>query len=360
MWRRYRRGTARRPGHRHLARRRDATSASGATTGSSRTTPGTASAPRCTSRPTCPTTVDPAVGRSSVEGLALAVEPMVTLGSQRHRRSTTTMDGRDRATAAGPRTSSTPSRSPPNGPWVLTALDGGEASWPSSACRSAVTEPLDAPVPAPVDPGRRGCRRRRARRLPTRDRAERRRPAPRAAHGDRARQPRPRRLVRHHARRWRLQRQRPGVGQVRGPAPDRDRAQRAARRCRAPGLPVPRRLLRHRGARHPPARDRRPCAPGTGGAAVDLAHGRRQGRPAVRRSAPRLRGVRRAQGGPAPGCRRTPCCWPSRPPARCRRSGWAETSTRPSSTPSSTWPGSAPGSTSTGTPATSSRTRPKC
>ena len=32
------------------------------------------------------------------------------------------------ATAAGPRTSSTRSRSRPTGAWVLTALDGGEAA----------------------------------------------------------------------------------------------------------------------------------------------------------------------------------------------------------------------------------------
>ena len=48
----------------------------------------------------------------------------------------------------------------------------------------------------------------------------------------------------------------------------------------------------------------------------------------------------RARSAPSPGtrrrsarCRATPRCWPAPPPARCRRSGSAPTSTRPSSTP---------------------------
>ena len=85
-----RRRPARRPGHRHLPRRRVATSAARATTASSRTTSATASAPRCTCRPTCPTSAGPGAGPSWSQGLALAVEPMVTLGDQRDRRRSTT------------------------------------------------------------------------------------------------------------------------------------------------------------------------------------------------------------------------------------------------------------------------------
>ena len=45
------------------------------------------------------------------------------------------------------------------------------------------------------------------------------------------------------------------------------------------------------------------------------------GRPAVRRRARRLRGVRRPQGGDGPPARREPCSWRRRRPARCRPSG---------------------------------------
>ncbi len=54
----------------------------GGATGSSRTSPATGSAPRCTSRRTCPTTAGRAAGPKLERGLALAVEPMVTLGSK--------------------------------------------------------------------------------------------------------------------------------------------------------------------------------------------------------------------------------------------------------------------------------------
>ena len=114
---RHRRGPARRPGHRHLARRRDLRpSQRRATTASSRTTPATASARRCTSRRTCPTTAAPAAGPKLVRGLALAVEPMVTLGSKHTDARSTTTGPSSPPTAAGPRTSSTPSRSPRTAP----------------------------------------------------------------------------------------------------------------------------------------------------------------------------------------------------------------------------------------------------
>ena len=53
------------------------------------------------------------------------------------------------------------------------------------------------------------------------------------------------------------------------------------------------------------------------------------GRCSVRTSATRRR---------CRGCRRGPCCWPRPTRARCTPSGWAATSTPPSSTPSSTRP----------------------
>ena len=80
---RHRRGPSRRPRHRHLPRRRDRTSAIAATTASSRTTSATASGRRCTSRPNVPNYGRPGRGPRLVPGLALAVEPMVTLGTPR-------------------------------------------------------------------------------------------------------------------------------------------------------------------------------------------------------------------------------------------------------------------------------------
>ena len=72
----------RRPGHRHQPRRRDLRPRPRAATASSRTTPATASAPRCTWPPNVPNYGRRGRGPAIVEGLALAVEPMVTLGSK--------------------------------------------------------------------------------------------------------------------------------------------------------------------------------------------------------------------------------------------------------------------------------------
>ena len=69
----------------------------------------------------------PGRGPELVQGLALAVEPMVTLGSPRHPRARRRLDRRHRRRQPGPRTSSTRSPSPRTGRWVLTALDGGAA-----------------------------------------------------------------------------------------------------------------------------------------------------------------------------------------------------------------------------------------
>ena len=62
--------------------------------------------------PNVPNFGRPGRGPKLVQGLALAVEPMVTLGGKERCCSTTTGPS-SRPTAAGPRTSSTRSRSPP-------------------------------------------------------------------------------------------------------------------------------------------------------------------------------------------------------------------------------------------------------
>ena len=85
---RHRRGGAGRavrpgPADRHLPRGRGRRSARPAGTASSTATAATASAPRCTRTRTCSTTAGPARGPQLVPGLALAIEPMITLGSPR-------------------------------------------------------------------------------------------------------------------------------------------------------------------------------------------------------------------------------------------------------------------------------------
>ena len=95
-----------------------------ATSGSSRTTPGTASARPCTSRPTCPTSAGPGKGARLVEGLALAVEPMVVAGEPWTARldDDWTVATDDGSLAAHFEHTFTLT---PRGAWVLTALDGG-------------------------------------------------------------------------------------------------------------------------------------------------------------------------------------------------------------------------------------------
>ena len=70
--------------------RRDLRPRPAAATASSRTTAATASAPRCTSRPNVPNYGRPGRGPKLVPGLALAIEPMVTLGEPRTPTSSTT------------------------------------------------------------------------------------------------------------------------------------------------------------------------------------------------------------------------------------------------------------------------------
>ena len=125
LWAGHRRRAAGRPRHRHLARGRDVGPRAAATTASSRTTSATASAARCTCRPTCPTSAAPAAGPKLVPGLALAVEPMVTLGTNEtdvlaDDWTVVTADGSLAAHFEHTFTLT------PNGAWVLTALDGGE------------------------------------------------------------------------------------------------------------------------------------------------------------------------------------------------------------------------------------------
>ena len=135
MWAGHRRGPARRPGHRHLARRGDLRPLAAAPDGrrptaSSRTSPATASAPRCTSRPNVPNYGRPGRGPKLERGLALAVEPMVTLGSKYTELADDewTVVTDDGSWAAHFEHTFTLT---PDGAWVLTALDGGRSS-PSS------------------------------------------------------------------------------------------------------------------------------------------------------------------------------------------------------------------------------------
>ena len=72
-----------RPADRHLARGRDRGPQGRPATASSTATAATASAPRCTRTRTCSTTAGPAAGPRLVPGLALAIEPMITMGSPR-------------------------------------------------------------------------------------------------------------------------------------------------------------------------------------------------------------------------------------------------------------------------------------
>ena len=124
------------------------TSARRAATASSRTTPATASAPRCTCRPTCPTYGRRGRGPAIVEGLALAVEPMVTLGSKHtdlleDEWTVATVDGSCAAHFEHTFTVT------PQGAWVLTAVDGGRGPprRPRRPIRRTLT--LDfAPTPA--------------------------------------------------------------------------------------------------------------------------------------------------------------------------------------------------------------------
>ena len=79
----------------------------------------------------------PGRGPKLQEGLALAIEPMLTLGARLTRDAGRRLDRRRRPTAASRRTSSTPSRSPSTGPWVLTALDGGAERLAALGVRAA-------------------------------------------------------------------------------------------------------------------------------------------------------------------------------------------------------------------------------
>ena len=112
LWARDRRRPPRRPGHRHLPRGRDPRAGAGRLRHPRGLRRPRHRHRRCTSRPTCPTSAAPAAGPSWCQGLALAVEPMVTLGSKRDRRARRRLDRGHRRRLAGRPTSSTPSRSP--------------------------------------------------------------------------------------------------------------------------------------------------------------------------------------------------------------------------------------------------------
>ena len=123
---RHRRGPAGRSGHRHLPRGRDPRPRQRAATASSRTTSVTASARRCTSRPTSPTTVAPA-------GAPARAGPGARRRADDHAGqpgddvldddwTVVTTDGSWAAHFEHTFTLT------PDGAWVLTALDGGEAA----------------------------------------------------------------------------------------------------------------------------------------------------------------------------------------------------------------------------------------
>jgi hypothetical protein len=138
MWRGHRRRCAWAAASPTSRTRSSGTSAAGGGSGSSRTTPGTGSARRCTSRRTCPTTAS-RQGAQAVEGLALAVEPMVTLGSPtrtaRRRQWTVVTD--DGSLAAALREHVHADRPVPGCSPRSTA---GRASSRSSACRTAAPD----------------------------------------------------------------------------------------------------------------------------------------------------------------------------------------------------------------------------
>ena len=95
-------GDRRWPADRHQRRRRADDHRRGARrTASSTTTAATASAPRCTRTRTCSTTGGPAAAPSWCPGLALAIEPMVTVGRPGHRRARRRLDRRHQGRLAG-------------------------------------------------------------------------------------------------------------------------------------------------------------------------------------------------------------------------------------------------------------------
>ena len=130
------------PAHRHLARGRDRGPQGAAGTASSTATAGTASAPRCTRTRTCSTTAGPARARGWCPGMALAIEPMITMGSPR---TVELADGwtvvtRDGSVAAHVEHTMALLA---DGVWVLTALDGG---------RARLGDLVTARQPAPPEP----------------------------------------------------------------------------------------------------------------------------------------------------------------------------------------------------------------
>ena len=125
---RHRRGSSRRPGHRHLARRRDLRplAAPPGDYGILEEFTGHGIGTAMHQPPNVPNYGRPGRGPKLERGLALAVEPMVTLGSQH-----TALDDdewtvvtEDGSWAAHFEHTFTLT---PDGAWVLTALDGGEA-----------------------------------------------------------------------------------------------------------------------------------------------------------------------------------------------------------------------------------------
>ena len=159
---RHRRRPPRWPGHRHLARRRVLRALAAAPVGrpataSSRSSPATASGPRCTSRPTCPTTAVPGGGPSSSAGWPWpwsrwSRSAAGTPSSTTDEWTVVTDDGSWAAHFEHTFTLT------PDGAWVLTALDGGQAKLAELGVPYGGEH--ETAVPAALDPGRAGRRRR--------------------------------------------------------------------------------------------------------------------------------------------------------------------------------------------------------
>ena len=119
---RHRRRAARRPGQRHLARggvprpRPGAGRADGAAYGIVEDFTGHGIGTAMHQAPNVPNYGKPGRGPKLERGLALAVEPMVTLGTRAHRDGRRRVDRRSPSTAPGQPTSSTRSPSPPTAP----------------------------------------------------------------------------------------------------------------------------------------------------------------------------------------------------------------------------------------------------
>ncbi len=99
---------------------------------------------RCTWTRRCRTTAGRAAGRCSTEGMALAVEPMLVLGDQETRRAGRRLDRGDRRTAAWAAHFEHTVAITADGPWVLTAADGGASGLAAARAGRAAAQAASA------------------------------------------------------------------------------------------------------------------------------------------------------------------------------------------------------------------------